>query len=118
MEFIARYIHSVEQLEILCLLVEHPDRSWRDSEVFKDIQSSLESVSKTLQYFSGERLLAIDSIGAYRFPGDNEILSRLTRELVDIYRQKRVTVVEAIYTMPADPIRNFADAFRIKKEKP
>lgn len=113
--FVARHIRSVEQLEILCLLVENSAVTWTESDVFQRIQSSQESVSRTLQRFSQDGLLVFEPSKGYRFPLDNP--HRLASDLVKVYRERRVTVISAIYEAPIDPIRDFADAFRIRKDK-
>ena len=33
------------------------------------------------------------------------------------YKERRVTVIESIFTKPPSPIQGFADAFRIRKEQ-
>jgi len=117
-KFLARYIRSVEQLEILCLLAENPKKTWSEGEVFKSIQSSQESVTKGLCYFADEQLLIFDAASGYRFSPKSQELMHLTLDLVKTYRKRRVTVVEAIYLMPPDPIWQFADAFKIRKDIP
>jgi hypothetical protein len=117
-KFIARYVHSVEQLEILCLLAESPARDWQPAEVFRNIQSSQDSVAANLLYLAHERILTSTADSGYRFSPASPELGRMALNLVKTYREKRVTVVETIYKNPLDPIRNFADAFRIRKDKP
>jgi hypothetical protein len=116
--FIARYIQSVEQLEILCLLAENPDRAWSESDVLKAIQSSPESVATQLQYFTREQFLSASVEGKLRFAPGNAGQAVLVDELVKTYRERRVAIVEMIYQKPLDTVRNFADAFRIRREKP
>lgn len=117
-QVIARYVHSVEQLEILCLFVEEPERTWSEAEVFRRIQSSRESVSRHLGFFATDLFLAGDSSAGYHFSPRTPELTRQAAELVKTYREKRVAIVEAIYKAPLDPIRDFADAFKIRKDKP
>jgi tRNA/tmRNA/rRNA uracil-C5-methylase (TrmA/RlmC/RlmD family) len=117
-KFIARYIQSVEQVEILCLMSENPGRSWSEGEVLRAIQSSQESVSNNLRHFTVEHFLTTDSQQNFRFAPENPELAALVAELVKTYRERRVAIVELIYQAPSDTVRNFADAFRIRKEKP
>lgn len=116
-QFMARYIHSVEQLEILRYLSENQDRSWPESEVFKIIQSSHASVTANLRHFVDEGILVQDSQETYRFAPSSPELARMALELVESYRIRRVTVVEALYLMPPDAVRQFADAFRLRKNE-
>lgn len=115
--FIDRHIHSVEQLEILCLLVEDSAKSWSENEVFQRIQSSQESVARTLRRFGDDRFLVLDPTKGYRFFPESPDLARLASELAKAYRERRVGVIEAIYRPTLDPIRDFADAFKIRKDK-
>ena len=117
-KFIGHHIHSMEQIEILCLLAKSPSKSWSEEEVFKYIQSSRDSVAANLRSFCANHILTFESQTGYRFspePGDR---TRLAWELVKLYRERRVTVIEVIYKKRTDPIRDFAEAFRIRKEKP
>ena len=116
-QFIARYIQSVEQLGILCLLVENPNQSWSEAEIFHRIQSSQESVSAALRYFAAEGFLAYNPAEGYRVSPKTAELDRLAGELVKTYRGRRVSIVEAIYKVPEDSIRHFADAFKLRKDK-
>lgn len=115
--FLSQYIRSVEQLEILCLLVENPDRAWSAQEVFKCIQSSQQSVTEGLHYFTGECFFTFDETSGFRFSPKTPELLQLISDLVKTYRQRRVTVVEWIYLMPSDPIRQFANAFKFRKDQ-
>ena len=110
----AQYIHSVEQLEILACLAESPDKSWSKSEVFKVIQSSHESVASNLRHFAHHGFL-LESDGTFCFSTKNPELSHIALELIRTYRQRRVAVIEALYLMPPDAIRQFADAFKLRK---
>lgn len=116
--FIARYLTSVEQLEILRVLVDSPEKAWTESEVFRTIQSSHESVAGNLRYFADKQFLTFDAAAGYRFSPEDPELRRLAVELVSVYRERPVTVVESIYKPSLAPIRNFAEAFKIKKENP
>jgi len=114
--FIARFIHSVEQIEILCIFARAPAKTWTEEEVFKEIQSSRTSVAANLGLFCG-RLLHFDAPTGYRFSPESPDLGRLALELVKTYHERRVTVINAIYREPVDPIRDFADAFKLRKDK-
>lgn len=116
-KFIARHIHSVEQLEILCLFVESPGKAWSDAEVYRCIQSSQNSVSEKLHYFAQEGILARDPEATYRLSSSSQELAQLALDLAKAFRERRVTVIDTIYRMPDQAIRQFADAFRLRKDK-
>ena len=115
--FIAKHISSVEQLEVLCLLSRKPDKSWTVPEVLREIQSSEKSVAECLETFRLNGLAVGSPETGYRFaPAEEELVAR-TAELVKAYHERRVSVIETIYAKPTDSIQDFAEAFRLRKEK-
>jgi hypothetical protein len=116
-QFIVRYIHSVEQLEILCLLIADPSRSWTPAEVFRNIQSSERSVAACLARFCDQGLLVSETGPSYRFAPSSPGLAQTACDLAKAYHERRVSVIEAIYKKPADSIQDFLDAFKFRKDK-
>jgi DNA-binding IclR family transcriptional regulator len=115
--FIGSNIQSVEQLEILCLLVEDPSKSWTVTQAYRRIQSTEKSVLEGLQYFVAHDLFTTDASGAFRFSPKTSKLGNSALELVKTYRERRVAVIETIYEKPIESVQHFADAFRLRKEK-
>lgn len=115
--FIADHIRSVEQLEILCLLVETPDRAWSTSEIFRTIQSTEKSVLDGVQYFMDHGVVSQDAEGLFRFNPEAALLKESVLRLVRTYRERRVTIIETIYKKPLFSVQDFAEAFRLRKEK-
>lgn len=115
-KFISGFVHSVEQLEILCLLAEAGEKLWTAEEVFRCIQSSQKSVSECLKKFTREGFL-VEEKGTFRFSPKQDTHKEFVLTLARAYRERRVTVVEMIYRKPEDSIQHFADAFRWRKDK-
>jgi hypothetical protein len=115
--FIAHNIQSVEQLEILRLLVEGASRSWSVADTHRYIQSTEKSVLEGLQHFAARDLLAADAEGAFRFSPKTPQSNALALELVKTYRERRVTIIESIYKKPNESVQHFAEAFRLRKDK-
>ena len=116
-KFIAQYVHSVEQLEILCLVGSNPNKSWTSAEVFHEIQSSETSVVACLRKFQNEGFLSSREDGSFHYSPSRVAMADMVRELSLAYRERRVTIVEMIYRKPPDPVQDFADAFRFRKDK-
>jgi predicted transcriptional regulator len=114
LRFIDRHIESVEQLEILLLLAEE-SRDWSSFEIFKRIQSSEASVMQRLQQLSSAGLV-VNKAGQFRFEPRDESMRGIVRDLAELYRIRRVRVIEAIYTRKTDVVQTFANAFKLKKE--
>jgi hypothetical protein len=107
----------VEQVEILTLLSGEPVRPWTAAEVFRKVQSSERSVVESLAGFCKGELLSCEPAGTYRFAPKDPDAGKLVKELAAAYRERRVTVIEAIYGKGSDPLQDFSDAFRLKKEQ-
>lgn len=116
-QFITRYVSSVEQVEVLCLFSATPEKSLTSSAVFRVIQSSEKSVAACLRAFVKEGFLVEDPPGEYRLTRQNPELVNVVGEMAKAYRERRVSVVEAIYQKPSEGIQNFADAFKLRKDK-
>jgi hypothetical protein len=52
---------------------------------------------------------------SYRFRPQTPELDQITRRLAACYREKRTTVITLIFSRPADAVRSFANAFKLKK---
>jgi hypothetical protein len=117
--FIARYITSVEQLEVLLLLFSEPSRSWTPEAVYGQIQSHPGSVHQRLDdlVLSGF-LIKEPATSTYRYsPADGE-RAQAVPLLAKAYRERRVKVIELIFAKPIDQVKAFADAFKLRKDKP
>lgn len=113
-QFIAQYVHSVEQLEILCLLGNHSQESFGANSIFQKIQTNEASISERLKKFVSERLLRVEGDGGYRLSPEYHAL---VTELAKAYRERHVTVIELIYKKPTTSVKDFAEAFRFKKKE-
>jgi hypothetical protein len=116
-QFISQHIRSVEQLEVLCVLAEERGKSCSAQEIFRRIQSTEKSVIHCLDYFVTHRIALKDSHGAFQFAPPVSEPRNCADKLVDLYRKRRVAVIEAIYSKPAGPIQHLPDSLRLRKEK-
>jgi predicted transcriptional regulator len=114
LQFIDRHIESVEHLEIL-LLLSGDSKDWRAAEIYSKIQSSQASIEQRLQQLSAAGLLVQNGAG-YHFEPRNDATRQVVRELADLYRQRRVRVIEAIYSRKTDSVQSFADAFKLRRK--
>jgi DNA-binding IclR family transcriptional regulator len=116
-KFIAQYLRTVEQVEILCILSSRPTRGWTVAEVFRPIQSSEKSVTDCLENFRENDLMALEPDGRYRLAPKTLELAEFVSELAAAYRERRVAVIETIHGKSTDTIQDFANAFKLRKEK-
>ena len=116
--FIAVHIRSLEQLEILLMLASSPDREWSVDEAYNVIRSSRSSVAERLDELCLQGLLvSAEDPRRYRFkpslPEAGTVIDALARE----YKDRRVKIVEMIYSEASGPLRGFADAFKLRKDQ-
>ncbi|MFO7178436.1 MAG: hypothetical protein DIU78_007040 [Pseudomonadota bacterium] len=118
-ELIAQHITSVEQLEVLLLLREHADREWSASAVSEEIRTSERSAAARLADLRTRGFLTSREdagVTLYRFDPLTDTLRRAVASLSQVYRERRYTIIDLIFSKPIDRLRVYADAFRIRKD--
>ncbi|WP_168057765.1 hypothetical protein [Candidatus Manganitrophus noduliformans] len=118
-QFIAERIDSVELLEVLLFLRANSEREWRADEVSKEFRSSTVSISKRLADLHARELLFLNegSPPRYRYnPRTNKLVVAVDR-LAEAYALSRARVIDLIFSKPADKLRHFSDAFKLRKEE-
>ena len=116
-QFLSKYIRSLEQLEVLLLVRNSPNRAWTSAEVYEVVRSSRASVEERLESFVQLGFLAKEegSPATFRYaPTDN--VAAAVDETAGAYQKWRVRVIEAIFTPAEDPAQRFADAFKVRKD--
>ena len=116
-DFLVRYIRSLEQLEVLLLLRNDPERCWTPEEVYEAVRSSVPSIRERLEELAKTGFLTKnqEQPPIFRYAPNAE-LSRAVDDTAEAYRIWRVRVIETIFSAESDPLRSFSDAFRFRKE--
>ena len=115
--FIARYIHSIEQLEIVCALNENAQASMSVDEIYLKIKSNKDSIAACLDNFQKEGLVERAEGSRFQLSPKLPDLNRRISELWAAYRDRRVTLIETIYGRPRSDVHYFAEAFKLRKDK-
>jgi len=115
--FIAEHIESLEKLEVLLLLHGNPATVWSAQDVYQAIQSSQLSVARRLRELIAQGFLAEVSKDQFQFRPKNKELSAMVDLLKTEYQVRRIRVIEAIFSKSTEKMRQFADAFKIRKDK-
>lgn len=111
-------LSSIDQLEILLLLKANPDHKYSPEEVSAELYTRPEAararlmdlVSKNLAKSAGDPLL-------FSYRPESPEVADIVERLDDLYRKRRVTVINLIYSKSIQGVQAFADAFQIRKEK-
>ncbi|HET7849981.1 MAG TPA: hypothetical protein VFL51_13050 [Pseudolabrys sp.] len=112
-DFILRHIDSIAQLEALLLLRANREKGWDVGSVAARLYSNDKEIEKVLTRLCEDGLLSCKD-GLYRYecaPAMEESVSRLA----DAYRRHLIPVTNVIHAK-SRRIREFADAFKIRKD--
>jgi predicted ArsR family transcriptional regulator len=118
-EFLYANIDSVDQLEILRLVVGEPQKEHSALSLAQELQVPLQTVEQHVTALAGRGLLAITSqqpLTCKHGPQSNEFEAGV-QDLVKTYLERPVSLIKMVYEKPKEQIKTFADAFRLKKEK-
>ena len=117
-QFARSYVRTLEDLDVFIVCVDHSDRWWDAIELAKKVLISESAATRALDHFAKANLLDIRISDAvhYRFhPGTDDLASR-ARMFTAAYHKNPVKLVTLIARSGiSDSVRDFADAFRIKR---
>lgn len=115
-EFLEQRLSSIEQIEITLLLRRERDRSFSAPEVATALGMPPESAAMRLFLLASGGLLLFEASGVprYRYAASDAATDALLGELQTAYSDAP-GAVRALVGAPPDPIRSFADAFKLKK---
>ncbi|HEV3050905.1 MAG TPA: hypothetical protein VGX50_11370 [Longimicrobium sp.] len=116
--FIAQHIDSAELLETLLLVHSAPGREWSPDEVARSIYTVPAGATRRLEQLVSMGLASSTGTGnpAYRYAPSSASLAEQVDALAAAYRAQRVAVINLIFNKPPDPLRSFADAFKLRKD--
>jgi len=116
LDFIRDAIRSVWALEVLLVLRRDGGRLWSAQEIVDELRASLPLVKGNLDVFEAAGLVLREGEG-FRYAPASPWLESLCDELASAYRERPVTVINAIVSSSGDNLRALADAFRLKGDK-
>jgi hypothetical protein len=119
-DFIAEHIDSVLQLEVLLLLFAHRARQFTANDISNELRIDPNWVAGQLSRMCAMGILICitqANVMTYQYQPAKPHVDATITGLADAYAQRRVSVVSLIFNKPTDALRNFADAFRLRKDK-
>lgn len=117
-QFIADHIDSVLQLEILLLLLNHPQQEFTVDDIVTELRVDLAFVREQLDNLCARGMLTCtsDANKKYRYGPRAPETHRAIEGLRTAYADRRVSVISLIFAKPVDKLRSFADAFRLRRD--
>ena len=117
--FVVRYLPSVEHLEVFMLIQRVPVRSWSSAEVAEELNIPKATANDVLERLASDNFLDIKILNdvLYCFNPVTPALAQAAARCVDSYRRERIAMTKIVTAATIRPMRDFAEAFRIKKTK-
>ncbi len=115
--FLQQRLSSIDQIEVVLLLMREPTKSFTAPEVAAALKSAPEAAAMRLFLLASGGLIAFEpsAVPRYRYVVSDDEADFMIRELAETYATDREAVLTAVDTRAQDPIRSFADAFKLRK---
>jgi DNA-binding MarR family transcriptional regulator len=111
-------IDSLQELQMLVVLMEDPDRWWDAGALATDTGNAPSVTRRTLDRLAARNLLDIRVTEEVRFryrPG-TFALEEAGSAFLDAYHKNPIAVARMIAVRGTRPAKDFADAFRIRRD--
>ena len=117
--FVSENLRNMEELQLMLTICQAPQRWWDARTAASELGIDEVAAGRTLDRLATLNLLDIritDDV-RYQFRPGTEELVRLARGCVDAYRSNPIALFAAVQPPARRGIRDFADAFRLRKPK-
>ena len=112
--FIAEHFDSVESVEIVLLLRRSPQTFWAPAAVADQIGIREAVAGAKMNALARSGILTAGTeTHSFRFAPRDETLDKLAGELAVAYADRRVSVINTIYSANLERIRAFSNAFKV-----
>lgn len=112
-------IESIDQLEILRVLGEQPTREWTPATLAGEVQATPPAIAAHVAALQARGLLTSVQQGGElvcQYGPHTPELQQLVSRLLQLYKERPVTLIRLVYARASGRLRAFADAFRLRKE--
>jgi hypothetical protein len=116
--FIVDEIDTVPQLEALLLIWNRRPRMWTSFDLARELYVSADFAQEILRYLARHQFVseAGEKTGCYALHLRSEEMEGMLPALDKVYRRELVRVSNLIHEKTSRALRDFASAFRFKKE--
>ncbi|HEU4344574.1 MAG TPA: hypothetical protein VFU31_23715 [Candidatus Binatia bacterium] len=117
--FIVEKIDSVAEIEALLLLRNNPAEGWTTEKLAQRLYINEGQTAEILARLSTEGFLSAtsDESVVYRYQPISIELQHMVDRVAKIYSKHLVPVSNLIHSQPKTRVQEFADAFRLRKDK-
>ena len=117
-QFTRTHLRSVDGLMVFVTCLDNRERWWDAATMAREVGIAESAAHKALERLARGNLLDIRVTGAvrYRFtPGTAELESQVS-DFASAYRKNPVNIMRLVVPSLPGSLRDFADAFRIKRD--
>lgn len=113
-DFITNKISSLAELEALLLLFRNEKQTWTASSLSREMRSNPDYAESLLEKLRNSGLVQRndDQFGLSSISDEQR---QLLEELSEAYQSKRHSIIDLVYQVPTEKLRDIADAFKIRK---
>ena len=118
-QFILERIESVAYLEALLLLRSKRERPWSSEAVANRLYIDQKQTAELLTRLHADGFVTAEgeNDAVYRYQPDTAQLEQMVDSLAEFYGKHLVPISNLIHSKPKTRVQEFADAFRIRKDK-
>jgi hypothetical protein len=116
--FVGDYLTSVTELQLLLTCMQSGDRWWDARSAAREMGISETAARRALDRLVARNLFDIKVTGDVRYqfrPGTPD-LAACAQALAEAYRANPVSIINRLAPSTRQSLRDFADAFRIRKD--
>ena len=116
-EFVNDSVDSIEQLELLVMLIESPNRWWDAAAAGRALGVDPGRTQRDLERLATRNLLAVRLTNdvSYRFEPGSPSLAARAAAFAAAYRSHARALFRLVSDRQKRAVRDFADAFRIRR---
>jgi hypothetical protein len=97
------------------MLYSRPNTSFNAATVSKELRTNQRSTEAHLTHLHERGLLSHED-DSYQYQPANEEFHKMVVRVCELYKEKPVAVVAAIFESPQENLKDFSDAFKLKKD--
>ncbi|MEX0806196.1 MAG: hypothetical protein WD688_23180 [Candidatus Binatia bacterium] len=118
-QFVLDRIDSVAHLEALLLLRSKPDEEWSCQAVANRLYIDQRQTAELLTHLHADGFVTATAgqSPVYRYQPASMELQQMVDRLAQIYSKHLVPITNLIHSKPKKRVQEFADAFRLRKDK-
>lgn len=117
LDFVRHSVRSIWALEVLLLLRRRAPAFASVDDLVVELRATSKLIERCLAQLEAAGCIARDDDGAGRYAPATRHIAQMGDALETASTERPVALRDAIASSPTDNLRNFADAFRFKKDK-